>query len=103
MTVTRQIVTPAQSQESSKGKTAMGNAVRRDVEPVLPGVEDVAQAQEAARALAKFVAEAPKAQLSIEDSARRMHAALPPAAVHLLKEILRNQRAAAGLIRFQID
>lgn len=30
----------------------MANAVRRDVEPVLPGVEDVAQAQEAARALA---------------------------------------------------
>ena len=68
----------------------MGNAVRRDVEPVLPGVEDVAQAQEAARALAKFVAEAPKAQLSIEDSSRRMHAVLPPAAVRLLQDILRE-------------
>jgi len=56
----------------------------------LPGVEDVAQAQEAARALAKFVAEAPKAQLSIEDSARRMHAVLPPAAVRLLQDILRE-------------
>jgi excisionase family DNA binding protein len=67
----------------------MANALRVS-EPVLPAAEDVAQAQEASRALARMVAEAPEAQLSIEDSARRMHVLLPAAAVHLLQDILRE-------------
>ena len=68
----------------------MTNAALRISEPVLPVAEEVAQAQEAARALARFVAETPKGQLSIEDSARRMHVALPRAAVLLLQDILRE-------------
>ena len=67
----------------------MANALRVS-EPVLPAAEDVAQAQEASRALARMVAEAPQAQLSIEDSTRRMHVLLPAAAVHLLQDILRE-------------
>jgi excisionase family DNA binding protein len=59
-------------------------------EPVMPAAEDVAQATEASRALARFVAEAPKAQLSIEDASRRMHAVLPGAAVQLLQGVLRE-------------
>ena len=51
----------------------------------------------AARAIAKFVAETSTAQLSIEDSARRMHAILPPAAVHLLQEILREMSQAHAI------
>jgi excisionase family DNA binding protein len=59
-------------------------------EPVLPAAEEVAQAQEASRALARMVAEAPTAKLSIEDSVHRMHVVLPPAAVQLLQDILRE-------------
>lgn len=59
-------------------------------EPILPAAEEVAQAQEASRLLARLVAEAPKAQLSIEDSAHRMHVVLPRAAVQLLQDILRE-------------
>ena len=62
----------------------------RASEPVLPAAEEVAQAQEAVRALARFAAEAPQAQLSIEDSSRRMHVVLPRAAVQLLQTILRE-------------
>jgi len=68
----------------------MSSDAFRVSEPVLPAAEDVVQAQEAARTLARFVAEAPKAQLSIEDGARRMHAVLPRAAVELLQGILRE-------------
>jgi len=65
-------------------------AVLRISEPVLPAAEEVAQAQEAARALGRFVAETPKGQVSIEDSAHRMHVVLPRAAVLLLQGILRE-------------
>ncbi len=68
----------------------MGKAALRNSEPVLPAAEEVAQAQEASRVLARFVAETPMAQLSIEDSAHRMHVVLPSAAVHLLQGILRE-------------
>jgi excisionase family DNA binding protein len=68
----------------------MSNAALRISEPVLPAAEDVAQAQEAARALARFAAEAPKAQISIEDDSHRMHVVLPRAAVQLLQAILRE-------------
>ena len=68
----------------------MTNAALRISEPVLPVAEEVAQAQEAARALARFVAETPKGQLSIEDSSHRMHVVLPRAAVLLLQGILRE-------------
>ena len=68
----------------------MSNAALRISEPVLPAAEDVAQAQEAARALARFAAEAPKAQISIEDDSHRMHVVLPRAAVQLLQGILRE-------------
>lgn len=67
----------------------MGNALRIS-EPVLPAAEDVAQAQEAVRALARITADEPKAQLSIEDRAHRMHVVLPRVAVHLLQDILRE-------------
>lgn len=66
----------------------MANPLR--AEPVLPAAEEVAQAQEASRALARLAAEAPTAKLSIEDSAHRMHVVLPPAAVQLLQDILRE-------------
>ena len=66
------------------------SSVVRPLEPVMPAAQDVVQAQEAARALARFVAEAPKAQLSIEDPSRRIHAVLPGAAVQLLQAILRE-------------
>jgi excisionase family DNA binding protein len=68
----------------------MGSPAHRATEPVLPAAEDVAQAQEAVRALARFVAKSPKAQLSIEDSSHRMHVVLPRAAVQLLQAILRE-------------
>jgi excisionase family DNA binding protein len=68
----------------------MANAALRISEPVLPSAEEVAQAQEAARALAPFVAETPKGQLSIEDSAHRMPVVLPRSAVLLLQGILRE-------------
>jgi excisionase family DNA binding protein len=68
----------------------MGSPALRATEPVLPAAEDVAQAQEAVRALARFVAKSPKAQLSIEDSSHRMHVVLPRAAVQLLQAILRE-------------
>lgn len=68
----------------------MGSPALRATEPVLPAAEDVAQAQEAVRALARFVAKSPKAQLSIEDSSHRMHVVLPRAAVQLLQTILRE-------------
>lgn len=66
----------------------MSNSALKISEPVLPGAEDVAQAQEAARVLAKFSAEAPKAQLAIEDASHRMHVVLPRAAVQLLQRLL---------------
>ena len=83
----------------------MANAALRISEPVLPAAEEVAQAQAAARALARFVAETPKGQLSIEDSARRMHVALPRAAVLLLQDILREmaQGHAVTLIPVQAE
>jgi excisionase family DNA binding protein len=68
----------------------MANAALRISGPVLPVPEEVAQAQEASRALARFVAETPKEQLSIEDSAHRTHVVLPRAAVLLLQGILRE-------------
>lgn len=68
----------------------MSNPILQISDPVLPAAEEVAQAQEAAHALARFVAEAPKAELSIEDNANRMHAVLPRAAVQLLQVILRE-------------
>jgi hypothetical protein len=68
----------------------MVNAAFRISEPVLPAAEEVAQAQEAARALARFVAETPKGQLSIKDSAHRVQVILPRAAVLLLQGILRE-------------
>jgi excisionase family DNA binding protein len=68
----------------------MSNAALRISEPVLPAAEEVAQAQEAARALARFAAETPKAQISIEDDSHRMHVVLPRAAVQLLQAILRE-------------
>jgi excisionase family DNA binding protein len=68
----------------------MANRAVQPSEPVLPAAEDVAQAQEAVRALAQFMAETPKARLSIEDSSHRMHVVLPPAAVQLLQSILRE-------------
>jgi excisionase family DNA binding protein len=66
----------------------MSNSALKISEPVLPAAEDVAQAQEAARALAKFSAETPKAQLAIEDASHRMHVVLPRAAVQLLQRLL---------------
>ena len=75
---------------------ASANALRVS-EPVLPAADDVAQAQEAARVLARFVAEAPKAQLSIEDSGHRVHAVLPRAAVQLLQGILREMSQGHAL------
>jgi excisionase family DNA binding protein len=68
----------------------MANRAVQPSEPVLPAAEDIAQAQEAVRALARFVAEAPKARLSIENSSHRMHVVLPRAAVQLLQSILRE-------------
>ncbi len=68
----------------------MANAALRISEPILPAAEEVAQAQEAARALARYIAETPKGQLSIEDSAHRIHVVLPRAAVLLLQGILRE-------------
>jgi excisionase family DNA binding protein len=68
----------------------MADAALRISDPVLPGAGEVAQAQEAARSLARFVAETPEAELSIEDSHNRMHAVLPRAAVQLLQAILRE-------------
>jgi excisionase family DNA binding protein len=59
-------------------------------EPVLPAAEDVAQAQDASRALARAIAERPTAKLSIEDGTERMHVVLPQAAVRLLQDILRE-------------
>jgi excisionase family DNA binding protein len=84
---------------------AMTNAALRISEPVLPVAEEVAQAQEAARALARFVAETPKGQLSIEDSAHRMHVVLPRAAVLLLQGILREmaQGHAVTLIPVHVE
>ena len=60
------------------------------IEPVMPAAEEVAQAKEASRLLARLLAEAPTAQLSIEDSAHRMHMVLPCTAVQLLQEILQE-------------
>lgn len=68
----------------------MGSRAIETSEPVMPAAEDVAQAQEAVRALARFAADAPKARLSIEDSSHRMHVVLPRAAVQLLQSILRE-------------
>jgi excisionase family DNA binding protein len=68
----------------------MSNPGLRAIEPVLPTAEDVAQAQRAVRALARFVAKSPKAQLSIQDSSHRIHVALPRAAVRLLHAMLRE-------------
>jgi len=66
----------------------MSNAGLRISEPVLPAAEDVAQAQEAARAFARFSAGELKAQISIEGDSHRMHVVLPRAAVRLLQGIL---------------
>jgi excisionase family DNA binding protein len=66
----------------------MTKTALKDSEPVLPAAEDVAQAQEAARALARLVAETPKARVSIGDDGQRMHVVLPRAAVRLLQEVL---------------
>jgi predicted nucleic acid-binding protein len=66
----------------------MSNAALQLAEPVLPEAEDVAQAQEAARAIARLVAEEPKSRIAIEDSGHRMHIVLPRAAVQLLQSIL---------------
>lgn len=63
----------------------MGSALRV-FEPVMPAENEVAQAQEASRALTK----APEAQFSIEDVAHRMHVVMPRAAVQLLHGILRE-------------
>ena len=68
----------------------MANAALRISESVLPVAEEVAQAQEALRALARLVGETPGEQLSIEDSAHRMHVVLPRAAVLLLQGIPRE-------------
>ena len=68
----------------------MVDAALRISEPVLPAKEEVTQAREAARALARFIADAPKAQLAIEDSSRRLRVMLPRAAVQLLQGILRE-------------
>jgi excisionase family DNA binding protein len=68
----------------------MGDAAIRATDPVLPAAEEITQAQEAARALSRFVAEAPMAQLSIQDGGHRMHVVLPRAAVLLLRDILRE-------------
>ena len=67
----------------------MGNVLRL-AEPRLPAAEDVAQAREAASALARVTADAPKAELAFEDNGHRMHVVLPRAAVQLLQEILRE-------------
>jgi hypothetical protein len=56
----------------------MANAALRISESVLPVAEEVAQAQEALRALARFVGETSSERLSIEDS-YRMHVVLDPA------------------------
>jgi excisionase family DNA binding protein len=77
---------------------AMVNAAFRISESVLPVAEEVAQAQEAARALARFVAETPKGQLSIEDSAHRVQVVLPRAAVLLLQGILREMAQGHAVI-----
>jgi hypothetical protein len=77
---------------------AMVNAAFRISEPVLPAAEQVAQAQEAARALARFVAETPKGQLSIEDSAHRVQVVLPRAAVLLLQGILREMAQGKSVL-----
>lgn len=66
----------------------MSNAALQLSDPVLPGAEDVAQAQEAARAIARLVAEEPKSRIAIEDSGHRMHIVLPRAAVQLLQSVL---------------
>jgi excisionase family DNA binding protein len=76
----------------------MVNAAFRISESVLPVAEEVAQAQEAARALARFVAETPKGQLSIEDSAHRVQVVLPRAAVLLLQGILREMAQGHAVI-----
>lgn len=68
----------------------MGSPALQATEPVMPAAEDIAQAQEAVRELARFVARSPKAQLSIGDSSHRMHVVLPRPAVHLLQAILRE-------------
>lgn len=74
----------------------MGNALRVS-DPVLPAAEEITQAQEAARALTRLTAETPRAELSIEDSAHRMHVVLPRAAVHLLHDILREMAQGHAL------
>lgn len=68
----------------------MATRALRATEPILPAAEEVAQAQEAVRALTRFVAEMPQAQLSLEDGSHRMHVVLPRAAVQLLQGILRE-------------
>ena len=66
----------------------MGNAAERMTEPLVPGADEVATAQEASRVLARMVAEAPSARLAVEDASHRVHAVLPPVAVRLLQRIL---------------
>lgn len=73
-----------------RGGDTMATPALRATEPVLPAAEEIAQAQEAVRVLTRFIAEAPKAQLSIEDGSHRMHVVLPRAAVQLLQGILRE-------------
>jgi excisionase family DNA binding protein len=68
----------------------MGNAAIQTSELVLPAAEEVVLAQEAARALSRFVAETPTAELSLQDGGHRMHVVLPRAAVLLLQDILRE-------------
>ena len=80
----------------------MANAALRISEPILPAAEEVAQAQEALRALARFVAETPKGQLSIEDSAHRIHVVLPRAAVLLLQGILREMAQGARVRKLEL-
>jgi len=55
---------------------------------VLPAAEEIAQAQDASRALARVIAETPTAKLAIEDGTQRMQVVLPQAAVRLLQDVL---------------
>jgi excisionase family DNA binding protein len=67
---------------------AMTRTAKWILEPVVPDKADIACAQEALEAIAGIKARS--AEVVIGDQARRMHVALPAAAVGLLRNLLRE-------------
>jgi len=66
----------------------MAATAKSVLEPVIPDRSEIDQAREAVAALAKLDPRA--GEITIEDSAHRMHAVLPVAAVRLLHDLLRE-------------